>query len=99
MPRQRSKKLSATLQNEHSSESEREDQNESDNASLGMLEKDEEEEELARLVLGDVAGFKAQLGQHMELDAGSEEGEGLAEEDSGGEVDLENVDDAEVRKH
>lgn len=99
MSRQASKKLSATRQIEHVSESERDNQDDSDNDSLGMLEKDEEEEELARAVLGDVAGFKAQLGQHMDLDIGSEGGEVLAEEDSEGEAGLENVDDAEVSKH
>jgi hypothetical protein len=99
MSRQASKKLSATRQIEHGSESERGDQDDSDNDSLVMLEKDEEEEELARAVLGDVAGFKAQLGQHMDLDTGSEGGEVLPEEDSEGEAGLENVDDAEVSEH
>jgi U3 small nucleolar RNA-associated protein 18 len=63
------------------------------------LEKDEEEEELARLVLGDGLGFKAQLGQQMDLamDGGSEEEESMVEEDSEGEARLENIDDAEVR--
>jgi U3 small nucleolar RNA-associated protein 18 len=66
---------------------------------MGLLEKDEEEEELARLVLGDGLGFKAQLGQQMDLDmdGGSEEGESIVEEDSEGEARLENIDDAEVR--
>ena len=99
MPRQGSKKLSATRQIEHDSESEREGQDDSDNDSLGVLEKDEEEEELARAVLGDVAGFKAQLSQHMDLDIDSEGREVFAEEDSEGEAGLENVDDAEVSKH
>jgi hypothetical protein len=99
MSRQGSKKLSAARQIEHGSESERNDQDDSDNDSLGMLEEDEEEKELARAVLGDVAGFKAQLGQHMDLDIGSEGGEVLAEEDSEGEAGLENVEDAEVSKH
>ena len=99
MSQQASKKLSATRQIEHVSESERDNQDDSDNDSLGILEKDKEEEELARAVLGDVAGFKAQLGQHMDLDIGSEGGEVLAEEDSEGEASLENVDDAEVCKH
>jgi len=88
-------------QTEHSPTPEREEQSESDsdNESLGMLEKDAEEEELDKLVLGDGAGFKAQLGHHMDLDieAASENGAGLADGDSGGEAGLENVDDAEVR--
>lgn len=62
------------------------------------MEKDEEEEELARLVLGDGLGFKAQLGQQMDLDidGGSEEEESMVEEDSEGEARLENIDDAEL---
>ncbi len=99
MSRNGSKKLSATRQIEYGSASERDDQDDSDNDSLEMLEKDEEEEELARAVLGDVAGFKAKLGQQMDLDPDLEGGEVLAEDDSEGEAGLENVDDAEVSKH
>jgi U3 small nucleolar RNA-associated protein 18 len=74
------------------------DQSDSDNYSLGMLEKDEEEEELDRLVLGDGAGFKAQLGQHMGLDVedDSEGADSLPEEGSDAEAGLEDVHDAEV---
>jgi U3 small nucleolar RNA-associated protein 18 len=99
MPRQRSKKLSASRQTEDSSAAEREERSDIDNDSTGLLEKDEEEEELARLVLGDGLGFKAQLAQQMDLDmdGGSEEEEGMVEEDSEGEDRLENIDDAEVR--
>jgi U3 small nucleolar RNA-associated protein 18 len=99
MPRQRSKKLTASRQTEDGSASEREERSDTDNDSTGLLEKDEEEEELARLVLGDGLGFKAQLGQQMDLDidGGSEEEESMVEEDSEGEARLENIDDAEVR--
>jgi U3 small nucleolar RNA-associated protein 18 len=99
MPRQRSKKLTASRQTEDGSAPEREERNDTDNDSTGLLEKDEEEEELARLVLGDGLGFKAQLGQQMDLDidGGSEEEESMVEEDSEGEARLENIDDAEVR--
>jgi U3 small nucleolar RNA-associated protein 18 len=102
MPRQRSKKLSASQQTEQGSAPELtrdEDQSSSENDSLEMLEKDEEEEELDRLVLGDGAGFKAQLSQHMDLDLEDdfEIAEGLAEEGSEAEIGLEEVDDAEVR--
>jgi U3 small nucleolar RNA-associated protein 18 len=99
MPRQRSKKLSASREIVQSSspEPEREDdQSDSDNVSLG---KDEEEEELDRLVLGNGAAFKAQLGQNIDVDMedDSEDGGALAGEYSDGEVGFENVDDAEVR--
>lgn len=99
MPRQRSKKLTASRQTEDSSVPEREERSDTENDSTGLLEKDEEEEELARLVLGDGLGFKAQLGQQMDLamDGGSEEEESMVEEDSEGEARLENIDDAEVR--
>jgi U3 small nucleolar RNA-associated protein 18 len=99
MPRQRSKKLTASRQTEDGSATEREERSDTDNDSTGLLEKDEEEEELARLVLGDGLGFKAQLGQQMDLDidGGSEEEESMVEEDSEGEARLENIDDAEVR--
>ena len=99
MPRQRSKKLTASRQTEYSSAPEREERRDTDNDSTGLLEKDEEEEELARLVLGDGLGFKAQLGQQMDLamDGGSEEEDSMVEEDSEGEARLENIDDAEVR--
>jgi U3 small nucleolar RNA-associated protein 18 len=98
MPRQRSREASATRQNDKALASERDDEMDSDNDSLGMLEEDEEEAELARLVLGDMVGFKARLGQRMDLgmDDGSEDGNKVASEDSEGEVGLENVDDAEV---
>lgn len=104
MPRQRSKKLSASRATEKSSipELERfEESSDSDssNESGGRIEKDEEEEELDRLVLGNGASFKAQLGQSadVDMDYDQERGAGLADEDSEEEGGLEGVDDAEVR--
>jgi U3 small nucleolar RNA-associated protein 18 len=101
MPRQRPTKLAASRQTEQSSVPEPEEQSDidSDNESLGILEKDAEEEELDRLVLGDGAGFKAQLGQQMDIDfdAASVNEDSVAEGASEREDDLENVDDAEVR--
>lgn len=68
----------------------------SDNESIDMMDKDSDEEELDRLVLGDGAGFTAQLGQDMEFDseddAEGENGEDEEEEDVG----IEGVDDADV---
>ncbi|KAN0122009.1 WD40 repeat-like protein [Hyaloscypha variabilis] len=100
MPRQRPTKLAASRQTEQSSVPEPEEQSDidSDNESLGILEKDAEEEELDRLVLGDGAGFKAQLGQQMDIDfdAASVNEDSVAEGASEREDDLENVDDAEL---
>lgn len=104
MPRQRSKKLSANHKSERQSIPElqrREDEGESDKESLGMLEKDSDEEELDRLVLGDDAGFMAQLGGGMEFDEDEDEeaGEEIEEEIEEGEGGLEGVDDADVKRH
>ena len=106
MPRQRSKKLIASrvveakpaveddpASDEVNSENETD---ESDNESLISVEKDEEEEELDRLVFGDGAGFKAMLGQGMEVDSEDKEGDSGVEED-GSEAGFEPVDDADVR--
>lgn len=98
MPRQRSKKLSSSRVADEKPEpkvewgSEPED---SDNASLDISEKDEDEEELERLVLGDGATFKAQLSTDMDVDEEDLEGNGT-EEDLEAEVGLENVDDADA---
>lgn len=105
MPRQRSKKLIASrvveakpaveddpASDEVNSENETD---ESDNESLISVEKDEEEEELDRLVFGDGAGFKAMLGQGMEVDSEDKEGDSGVEED-GSEAGLEHVDDADL---
>jgi len=62
------------------------------------LEKDEEEEDLDRLVLGDSAGFKALLGQNMDMDyaRSSEERDGILDDSSDAVGGLEDVDDADV---
>lgn len=103
MARQRSKKSSGDQKSvEKQAQSEFPEQNgeQSDNESVEMMDVGEDEDELARLVLGDDTGFMARLGQETmggsdleadnegnesELDAGEEEGE-----------NLEGVDDAEV---
>jgi U3 small nucleolar RNA-associated protein 18 len=98
MPRQRSKKISSSrVAEEKTARKEVWDSEPeySDNASLDISEKDEDEEELERLVLGDGATFKAQLGMDMDLDKEDLEGNGR-EEDLEAEVGLENVDDADV---
>jgi hypothetical protein len=105
MPRQRSKKLSASrvveakpaagedpLSDEISSEDET---GASDNESFISVEKDEEEEELDRLVFGDGAGFKAMLGHGIDVDSEDKEEQNGLEED-GSEAGLEHVDDADV---
>jgi U3 small nucleolar RNA-associated protein 18 len=62
-----------------------------------MMEKDEDEEELDRLVLGDDAGFTSQLGQDMDLDMDSGGGdEGDRDEEENEDIGLEGVDDADV---
>jgi hypothetical protein len=99
MPRQRSKKLSSGRQADSQPASQvqqHEDEEESENESLGMLEKDSDEEELDRLVLGDDAGFMAQLGGDMELDGNECEKGGAAEESDEEDGGLEGVDDADV---
>ena len=101
MPRQRSKKLSAsckTVQEPGPQVDHEDEQSGSDNEDLEVFEKDEEEEELDKLVLGDGSTFMAQLGRDMDVDdeEGSDEAGGL-EEDHEGEGGLEGVDDADVR--
>ncbi|PQE29299.1 hypothetical protein CJF30_00004367 [Rutstroemia sp. NJR-2017a BBW] len=62
-----------------------------------MMEKDEDEEELDRLVLGDDAGFASQWGQDMDLDmepGGDDEGDRDEEENE--DIGLEGVDDADL---
>lgn len=74
-----------------------EEEEESENESLGMLEKDSDEEELDKLVLGDDAGFMAQLGGDMDVDEeDSEDFNGVAEESGKEEDGLEGSDDADV---
>ncbi|KAF8848924.1 WD40 repeat-like protein [Acephala macrosclerotiorum] len=101
MPRQRSKKISASRRAESSTVAEvpvEEEPNDSDNESLDILEKDAEEEELDRLVLGDGFGFKAQWGNDTEMQDGEPKGEGddAVDQDSEGEAGLEGVDDADL---
>lgn len=104
MPRQRSKKLDASRSKEEkpAPKAEHQDQDsgsdiESDDGSLQSLEKDEEEEDLDRLVFGDDAGFKAMLGQSMDVDSDNSNEEIEEAEDGADAGGLEDVDDAEVR--
>ena len=102
MPRQRSKMLSSSRKTGQKSVPELQrygDEEESDNGSLGMLDKDEDEEELDRLVLGDGAGFMAQLERDMNVneDKDEEDGENVSDDDEEGEGGLEGVDDADVK--
>lgn len=100
MPRQRSKKLTesrkATQQPASSAQDNLEQEN-SDNESFDAMDKDEDEEELDRLVLGDGAEFKTQIAEDA---SGMDEDESEAELETGGvielEASLEDVDDAEV---
>lgn len=65
--------------------------------SADMTEKDEDEDELDRLVLGDDTGFTSQLGQDMDLDLeGEGEEDGDDEELQNADIGLEGVDDADV---
>lgn len=97
MPRQRSKKLSAGRNTEKPSapESDVEELNVSDNESLPVSDKDEDEDELERLVLGDEATFRAQLGMKMDIDQDDEEN-GASEQDSEADAGIEDVEDADV---
>jgi U3 small nucleolar RNA-associated protein 18 len=100
MPRQRSKKLSAgrkALQEQVPPARDEHEQVESDNESADVMEKDEDEFELDRLVLGDEAGFMARLDREGMEDEDLEEA-GLEAEVGLDEVEgnLEDVDDAEV---
>jgi U3 small nucleolar RNA-associated protein 18 len=101
MPRQRSKKLSAshmTVQQPKSEVELEKGENESEIDGLHMMEKDSDEEELDRLVLGDGSEFKAQLGRAVDLDrAENSEGYDVEGGDLEEEEGLEDVDDADVR--
>jgi hypothetical protein len=97
MPRQRSKKLSDSRKSIQKPildiKEKLQDLSDDDVDSVG---KDEEEEELDRLVLGDGIGFKAQL-QGAEVDSAEEEPEDeIIEGQENEEVGLEGVDDADV---
>ena len=97
MPRQRSKKLSETRKAVQQPTPPTQD----DRESVNLLEKDDDELELDRLVLGDGAGFLAEL-DHEEEEGHDEVSEAALEAELGlkdEEENLENVDDAEVRKN
>jgi U3 small nucleolar RNA-associated protein 18 len=99
MPRQRSKKLSSSHKAEKklAPELEREENEGSSGEESVELEKDSEEEELDRLVLGDAGAFKAQLGRDRAMEEDSnQDGEGI-EKDLEVEAGLEHLDDADVR--
>ena len=105
MARQPSKKSSANQVSvgKEKTQSTFPEQNEEqrDNESVEMMDVGEDEDELARLVLGDDTGFMAQLGQETKEDIDFEEDneEDEAQLDAEGELaeeNLENVDDAEV---
>ncbi|RDW78017.1 hypothetical protein BP5796_05869 [Coleophoma crateriformis] len=106
MPRQRSKKLSASRAKApaqpQTSEIEH-DESGSDFASgdeseeLELLEKDAEEDEFERLVLGDAAGWKAEMGKDMDVDVDDSQSEGDAVEGEDEKGDgLEGMDDADL---
>ncbi|KUJ18635.1 WD40 repeat-like protein [Mollisia scopiformis] len=105
MPRQRSKKLSDSRKAKTGIAADITKENtqthgdsESDNESLEIFDKDAEEEELDRLVLGDGFGFKTQYGADTEMQYGEavDEDEDVVERDSEGEAGLEDVDDADL---
>lgn len=99
MPSSRSKKSangSATSKHDARKIPQESEESGSDNGSIDMMDKDSDEEELDRLVLGDGAGFTAQLGQDMDFeleeDSEGENDEVKEQEDAG----IEGVDDADV---
>jgi U3 small nucleolar RNA-associated protein 18 len=107
MPRQRSKRLTESRKNGtdlrqvHVPESDHESvHSQSVDESVDIEAKDDEEEELDRLVLGDGAGFKAQLGNDFNVGYKDRilQDEESIEEDEEAEGGLENVDDADVSK-
>jgi hypothetical protein len=102
MPQQRSRKNGRTRKTSSKvviNFNERSAQNDSENERMDMSDKDEEEDELERLVMGDDAGFRAHLSMgNMEVNEEEEpKKEGAEEGDVEAESDLENVNDADVR--
>lgn len=103
MPRQRSRKLSegrTALQKSTPTTSDQHEQDDSHNESLDIMDKDEDELELDRLVLGDQAGFMAQLDQGRTKDKEEDPEEADLEAEVGlgdSDEDMEGVDDADVR--
>lgn len=68
----------------------------SENEGSEIMEKDHDEEELDKLVLGDSAGFFERLGGNIDVDNdGDSDGE-REEADLGVDIGLEGVDDADV---
>jgi hypothetical protein len=102
MARQRSKKISEgrkALQQLTAPAQDQRDEEVSDNESLDIMDKDEDELELDRLVLGDRAGFMAQIDQGVTEDGERDSEEADLEADVGlgdAEENLEGVDDADV---
>jgi len=103
MARQRSKKSSDDQKAvEKKAQSEFSEQNgeQSDNESVEMMDAGEDEDELARLVLGDDTGFMAQLGQEtmgdLDLEVDNEGNESQLDAEGEEDENLEDVDDAEV---
>lgn len=95
MPRNRSKKPAQEPSREKIEGRENSD---SENEDVEVEEKNKDEEELEHLVLGDELGFKEQLakGLTLEEDDEFEDEEDAEEADGREEVDVENVDDADV---
>lgn len=99
MPRQRSKKLSADRKPAEKAvvrSVPEENSSDSDNESDDSMAKDDEEDELERLVLGDRGDFKAQLSNTMDVDDEEHSAKEDGEEEGEDEAGLENVDDADV---
>ncbi|ESZ94629.1 hypothetical protein SBOR_4976 [Sclerotinia borealis F-4128] len=72
------------------------EESDSDNESIDMMDKDSDEEDLDRLVLGDGAGFTAQLGQDMDFEL-EENSEGeMGEDEEQEDVGIEGVNDADL---
>lgn len=73
------------------------DKSGSDSEESEIMGKDQDEEDLDRMVLGDSAGFLDRLGNaDFDNDEDEEEGSGKDEADLEADVGLEGVDDADV---
>ncbi|OBT57891.1 hypothetical protein VE04_02050 [Pseudogymnoascus sp. 24MN13] len=103
MARQRSKKSSGdqkSVEKQAQSEFSQQNGEQSDNESVEMMDAGEDEDELARLVLGDDTGFMAQLGQEtmgdLDLEADNEDNESQLDVEGEEGENLEDVDDAEL---
>jgi hypothetical protein len=92
MPRQRSRKLSEgrkALQQPTPPAQDEHDQDNSESESVNIMEKDDDEHELDRLVLGDEVGFIAQL-DHGDM---GDEKEDIEEASLEAEVGLNDIED------